>query len=300
MKLESLPPGWKATGAARRVSPLPTATGATVTLTAEGAYVPAAADGKMPFPLSITTDLGRRRQIEAHVAFIRAGRTTAPPKIDGRLDDWPMRAGSSAGTFKLVGRRGEVGDGLAKRQTLAFVLSDERNIYVAFRCDEPDMPALSVRSDNMIRYEQLMAGGEDLVEVILDPGLTAQTAQDLYHIVVKANGILITERGVRSEPPLGRVRSWSSGASVAVAPQDKLWVVEMAIPRSAFGPAGKEQFWGVNFTRFATQGSEGSSWSGAARYFYDPRNLGTMYVPSQSGAPHRDELRAGTPTPPAR
>jgi hypothetical protein len=67
-------------------------------------------------------------------------------------------------------------------------------------------------------------------------------------------------------------------ASYAVHKGDKFWSVEMAIPFAAFGPAADSRLWGVNFTRFATQGSEASSWSGAPRYFYDPRNLGTMFV----------------------
>ncbi len=110
-----------------------------------------------------------------------------------------------------------------------------------------------------------MACGEDLVEVVLDPGCAAKGPEDLYHITVKANGVLLAERGVHTAPPLGVATAWPVAASVAVGRQDQLWVVEMAIPLSALGPAAKEPLWGVNFTRFATQGSEASSWSEAGR-----------------------------------
>ena len=112
-------------------------------------------------------------------------------------------------------------------------------------------------------------------------------------IVDTANGVLLTERGVHTDPPLGAAVAWPVAASVAVAKQDKLWVVELAIPLSAFGPAGKESFWGVNFTRFATQGSESSSWAGSPRYFYDPKNLGTMFL----GAPEKDATAEATTLP---
>jgi hypothetical protein len=249
-----------------------------VELSAEGTYVPSSGAGKLLLPLSLTEDMQRRRTLTAAVPFLLAGSVPRGPVIDGKLDDWPMRAGNAAGDFRLIGARGESDKPFAKRGTLTFVTHDRDNLYLAFRCDEPQVDGLKAFSSNIIHYEQLMACGEDLVEVVLDPGCRAKGPEDLYHIAVKANGVLLTERGVHTDPPLGVATAWPVAASVAVTKQDKLWVVELAIPLSAFGPAGKETFWGVNFTRFATQGSEASSWSEAGRYFYDPKNLGTMYM----------------------
>jgi hypothetical protein len=79
---------------------------------------------------------------------------------------------------------------------------------------------------------------------------------------------------------MGDVQPWDSGARVSVGTQNSTWVVEMAIPLSAFGDAGKSPYWGVNFIRFTPEGNEASSWSGSARYFYDPRNLGTLQLPT--------------------
>jgi hypothetical protein len=236
----------------------------------------------MPLPLSITSDMVRRQDITTSVPFMLAARATTPPTIDGSLDDWPLREGNAAGEFKALGRRGAIGQGLAKRQTLAFVLVDDKNLYLAMRCDEPAVEALSARPTNVIHYEQLMACGEDLVEIILDPGASAGSAEDLYHIIVKSNGVLLTEKGIHTDPPLGKALPWPANATVAVKAmaKEKLWVVELAIPLSSFGPAAAKDLWGVNFTRFATQGMEASSWSGTPRYFYDPRNLGTMLIVS--------------------
>jgi len=168
---------------------------------------------------------------------------------------------------------------------MVFLLRDERNLYVAFRCSEPNPEGMVVRSDNTVRYDQLMAGGEDMVELLLDGGSAAAGPEDLFHMVVKPNGVLVAERGVGCRPPLGKTAPWLSGAAVATGRQQGCWVVEMAIPLASFGPRGREGFWRVNFMRYAVQGAESSSWSGAARHYYDPRNLGTMFVGAATGSP---------------
>ena len=278
VKLDELPEGWKVIQGEGILSPLRTGSRGTVALSAEGDHVPVVASGKIALPVTIVLDRVTRKKVQATVAFLVAGQATRPPQIDGVLDDWPIRISNAAGNFRLIGRRGREGDGLAQRQTVAFVLYDEKNLYIAFRCEEPDPDAIKARRTNVIHYEQLMACGEDMVEILLDPGATATGPEGLYHIVVKANGVLRAERGVRSDPPLGKSEPWPVPARVAVGRQQQAWIVEMAIPRSAFGAAGAEAFWGVNFTRFATTGKESSSWSEAPRYFYDPRNLGTLFV----------------------
>jgi len=278
VKMGKLPEGWRAITGEVGIRPFPAATRRIVTLRAEGNYLPTAGNAKLDVPVSITTDMHQRKEIIAPVPFIVAAPAAGAIKIDGRLEDWPMRIGNTAADFKLIGRRGRAGKGLAQRQTLAFVLRDQQNLYIAFRCEEPDPAALKAHASNIIHYSQLMAWGEDMVEVILDPGADAASPEELYHIVVKANGVLLTERGVRTDPPLGQVRPWPVSAVVATSKGQKLWIAELAVPLSAFGPEARARYWGANFTRFATAGAEASSWSEAPRYFYHPRNLGTMFV----------------------
>ena len=165
---------------------------------------------------------------------------------------------------------------------MAFVLRDATNLYVAFRCTEPNIDKMTIKPNNIVHYEQLMACQEDLVELILDPGADAAGPEELHHIVIKPNGVLLAERGVRSTPKLGVSAPWPVEAQLAVKRYSDLWVVEMAIPLASIPGGTTERFWGVNFTRFATQGCEASSWSEAPRYFYDPKNLGTMFVPDMT------------------
>ncbi len=277
--LGELPRGWKALAATGLTTRIPPASRRVVRLEAVGpGPLPTRGNARMPVPIRLTSNVEKDRPVVASVGFLLAGRMKEPPKIDGLLDDWPPRAGNTAKDFRLIGRRGRKDDGLAKRRTMAFVLRDETNLYIAFRCEEPNLSGVVKKPNNRVHYEQLMAAGEDLVEVLLDPGARAGGPEDLYHLIVKPNGVLISERGVGCDPPLGRARPWASFAAVAIGERPGAWTVELAVPLAAFGEGAKEAFWRVNFTRYATQGAEASSWSGAPRYFYDPRNLGTMFI----------------------
>ena len=276
--LGKLPGTWRAAAAASKTVDLAATARQVVRLTAEGTDVPQMGSGKFVLPVILRTPLRGAKQIEAVVPFLVADRTGRPPKIDGVLNDWGLRTGNAGGGFRLIGRRGRGADPLARRQTVAFVLHDDENLYLALRCQEPNLPGIVAKATNMVRYQQLMACGEDLVEVLLDPGAKARGPADLFHLLVKPNGVLLAERGVRTNPPLGASAPWQILPKIAVGRQEDAWVVEMSIPLTAFGKRGKESFWGVNFTRYAVQGCESSSWSGAPRYFYDPKNLGTMYL----------------------
>ena len=104
-------------------------------------------------------------------------------------------------------------------------------------------------------------------------------------IAIKPGGAVIAERGIAGDLPLGAHQPWAANIQASVAKLDQEWVVKLIIPRASMGAAGKEQLWGVNFTRYACQGGEASSWAPVARYFYDPRNLGSMILAGSPQAP---------------
>lgn len=283
LQLDRLPDGWKATEPARKVR-LGGGERAAVVLSAEGQAVATGPNGKLDFGATLMPSVGGLVAVKAAAPFVRAGAVTRKITIDGRLDDWPPRPGNTAASFVLLGRRGAVGDGLARRQTAVFALRDERNLYLAFRCEEPQPGTVRALPSNLLAYDQLLARGQDMVEVMLDPGNQAGATEQLYHLAAKCNGAVLAERGVGVDPPLGKASPWAVAAAVAVGKQEKAWVVEMSIPLASFGQAGKAAVWGMNFSRFATAGCEASSWTGAGRHFYDPKDMGTVYlVPASSG-----------------
>jgi hypothetical protein len=270
-----LPDGWTPAGNPGAAVELAPGGSGRLHLPLAGEIVRPTATGKLPVTLTLKL-ADATRGVRTAVPLLVAAEAPRPPRIDGRLDDWPLGRGNVAGAFRLVGRRGRIGDGLARRQTTAFVLRDREALYFAFRCEEPNPDGLVVRTDNRVRYEQLLPVGEDLVEILLDPGADAVRPEDLYHIAIKANGVVRCERGVSTSPPLGEARPWAVEAAAAVGRRSDHWVVELAVPLSAFGDDAGETWWGLNFVRFAVQGGEVSSWTGEPRCFYTPRTLGTM------------------------
>jgi hypothetical protein len=281
IRVGALPRGWESLdGGQVALEPMAPNSRRTVLISLRGLAMPFSAVAKFVIPLTFEFPDGRQKRVDAVVPALQAATVAKPPRIDGLLDDWPLRKDNSAGDFTLLGRRGRAEGGLARRQTRVAVLSDAENLYISFRCQEPNLSELATRTDNFVRYEQLMACGEDLVEILLDPGAKAKGPEDLYHIIVKPSGIVIAERGVGTDLPLGKSAAWASGARVAVSRHDQEWIVEMALPLSAFGADRSQPFWGVNFARFAPSGQESSNWAQASRYLYHPRNLGTMYLPA--------------------
>lgn len=274
----ALPAGWELPDEEVSVRLAPYSRGE-ITLLMEGSTVPLSKTGKVPVRFEIASSGRPGRQYTVQLPIIRAGAASKRLTVDGNLRDWPIRTGNVAGGFRLIGKPGRSDRPHATRQSQAFVLADDETLYIAIRCEEPNAASMVTRRTNFVRYQQLLACGEDLVEIVLDPGRRGRKASDLYHMVIKPNGVISATRGVRSTPPLGKVTPWSSGARVAVESGPDSWVIEMSIPRSAFGADGNSEIWGLNVARFRPASREASNWAECKRYYYSPLNLGTLYVP---------------------
>ena len=276
LRIKTLPAGWQAVAGTKKCI-VQAGKRARVELSARGQGIPTGPDAKMKIPLIMKVDvINEQKTFDAYVPLIVAGMYRGKISIDADLSDWPIRSRNAAGNFISLGNRGKRNKGLARRRTIAFVLTDGENLYIAFRCDEPTPDKLYARSDNIIRYDQFLARDEDIVEVIFDPGRFARGPADLYHLIVKSNGIVVAERGIGAFP--GSVCPWSVRIKSAVKKYDGLWIVELAIPLKSFGAEAKSPLWGINFTRFSTIDKEASSWTGCKGYFYDIDELGTLFI----------------------
>jgi hypothetical protein len=274
----ALPEGWQLRKTEVEAALAPYSRGE-ITLRMEGSTVPLSKTGKVPVRFEIRAANRPPQHHTVMLPIVRAGATTPRLRVDGNLRDWPIRSGNVAGGFRLIGKPGRSDHPRPEHQTRAFVLADRETLYLAIRCDEPNPRGMTTRRTNFVRYQQLLACGEDLVEIVLDPGRRGRRASDLYHMVIKPNGVVTATRGVDSKPPLGKVTPWSHGARVAVETDGTGWVIEMSIPRSAFGADGNSEMWGLNVARFRPASREASNWAECKRYYYSPLNLGTLYVP---------------------
>ncbi len=210
-----------------------------------------------------------------------------PIVVDGRLDEWPLGAGNVAGDFVLVGaldvpKEGRASADRPSQRTSVFVTHDAEALYLGFYCADDRLAERQVTWDNRVRYDELWPTGDDLVEVVLDPTGRAAGPGSLLHVVVKANGAVLTERGVACLADVAPHAHWPAGVVAAVDDRSHpdRWTVEIRIPLSALD--SPEAMMGVNFARFMPRLGEYSSWSGARRHLYSPVTLGNLYLPAKA------------------
>lgn len=178
----------------------------------------------------------------------RVSRVSAPPKIDGVLDDaaWngePLELGQWISYNPL---RGETGP----ERTEVRAAYDDRFIYFAFRClsDAPDQVRTTIsRRDN--------AFSDDWVGLSLDSTGSGQTA---YHLMVNPSGIQMdavntTSAGERFESDF----VWSSAGKRTADG----YVVEIALPLQTIRfSAAHDVTMGILFWRHVSRSGVSYSW----------------------------------------
>lgn len=236
-------------------------------------------DGVYPIDLAFrTTDFGEFAA-PARLAVAACPYVATAPRIDGRLDDWALASNNVAADFRLA-RSPRDSTGRPTLPTQAFFRMDAAHLYVGIRAAlQPGQPPLW-KPDNIVPVDGAIPWGQDCLEILLDPRPTAEGApSDLYCLQIKPSGVLISTHGCRTEPPMGAVEPWISGAQVAVNIERDAWVAEVAVPLAALGPAARQvNLWGVNVTRLDSRRGEYSSWSGARPHAYLPRALGNLIM----------------------
>ncbi len=162
-------------------------------------------------------------------------KASAPPVIDGRPDE---EAWKTAAVFKDFYQTGPGNNIAPSKPTEAYVMYDERNLYIAFKCwDEKDkIRATIAKRDNVF--------GEDNVRVWLD---TYNDQRRAY--VLGFNPLGIQQDGIQTE-------GQGSDFSVDIVMESKGviedwgWSVEVSIPfKSLRYTAGKGKLWGFNVAR---------------------------------------------------
>lgn len=244
-----------------------------------------AGGGQIPLPAVLATGDGNVRRFTARVCLATAERIERRIVIDGDLSDWRPGRTNVASDFRLISAtptNESAGAGAYPLlRTVAFLARDRDALYVGINSTiRTDVP-LTFTGGNMIRYDDMIPVGEELVELLFDPlNAGTRSPSDLYHIALKPSGVHRAEHGIAFDPPCGRRVPWPADVEVASRVEGDRWTAELRIPLSAFGTRSTEgAVWGFNVTRYDATGQQFSTWSGASGNAYDPLALGNLYLP---------------------
>ncbi len=276
--LSQPPPGWSA--ADTLAAEVPRGSARTARLMATPTRPAFSSDGCYPFETRFDTATLGSFERQGRLALLVCPALDASPRIDGRLDDWPLAEANTAGDFRLV-RGGADSDGAPTLPTQAFVACDDKYMYVGVRCELRFGERPVWTADNTISIDGAIPWGQDLVELLFDPRPTVETAaSDLLCMQIKPSGVVVAQRGCRTDPPIAASVPWSAGERVAVSVSGDAWVIEAAIPLDAFGPEARtNRLWGFNITRLDARRGQYSAWSGARGHAYRPHSLGNLVLP---------------------
>jgi hypothetical protein len=221
--------------------------------------------------------------------------TASPPRIDGLLDDPVWQRAARITGFMCFGPR----KGPAPLATTAMTAWDERNLYVAFVAQEPDIIGTYTQRDGPLWEEDVCevyvdsaGNGRDYREFEVNP---INTVIDLLIPFAKNGG----PGAPWQECAEWNAAGWRTATHVEGTPDDRKdvdreWTVEMAIPLADLAPASAlppkvGDAWRVQLFRIARARQLGdepmfAAWS-PTQAFHDPSRFGYLTF----GADPRDD-----------
>lgn len=185
---------------------------------------------------------------------IPAIKTTIPPTIDGDLSDPAWKEAPTATIFVDRQNGNVVAD-----QTIAYLLYDERHIYLGFHCKDSRPEQITARETiRDSRYQGEEDDNEDNIEVIFDP-FQSHRSEDFTRFSLNAIGT----RSARLGGGRGGKVEWKGDWDGAVKRVEDGWTAEMRIPWGILNyPNSKEPItMGINFQRFQYRTRIESIWS---------------------------------------
>ena len=150
--------------------------------------------------------------------FVTVPWVRTAPAIDGVIGKDEYAVSSSLFPFRMAS------DGkLTRNQTLAFIASDDKHLYVAWRCayrgDKPSANA-EARDDSV--------WDDDAIEVFLF--LSPTTPKPLYHFIGNSKGVFYDELDGRAD--------WDGEWIYRTRIEPHYWYGELAVPYKTLGLAG--------------------------------------------------------------
>ncbi len=196
------------------------------------------------------------------------------PFIDGKLNDFIWKRTTRLPiSFILNG-----GGRKASVKTYAIVCRDDKNIYIGFYCQEPEMKNIQ----SIYTKRDAPVYMDDSVCVFLDTNYDKVT---WFQICVNPNGAVYDEEMLdsfwetgdwRKETPRGTTSAWNPNLKLATYKGKDFWSVELSIPFSNLR-AEPKGIWGANFCRIRPAKDEFTTWSYiSGGSFHAPKQFGKL------------------------
>jgi hypothetical protein len=208
-------------------------------------------------------------------------RTSEPLTIDGKLDEPAWARAPSVGDFKFAWY--ESGK---KEQTVAKLLWDTEFLYVSFYCEDAHIFATRTKRGSNVWMD-------DCVEVFTAPDPTRP--DNYFNIEMNVNGVSLEGHhpdGVGSDskdrwrPERLKIATTVRGTKNNDSDTDEYWILEAAIPLSAFAHVTKRtppepgDKWRLNLNRLGGETNQQySQWSPSSTpkpQFHSPKDFGIV------------------------
>lgn len=205
-------------------------------------------------------------------------RSTQPIRVDGKLDELAWFAAPTVGPFRFTWYKQG-----AREQTVAKMLWDDENLYIAHICHDAHITARHTQHDDPIPED-------DCFEIMLAPDPTKENVY--FNVEWNLHGGYVD--GHRPAGPAGPRKPWDvqglhvastySGTLNDDSDTDEYWIVEVAIPLDNFAkymPAAAPKpgyQWRINLNRHGgdtnPQYSQWSSGDTPQPAFHTPHRFG--------------------------
>ncbi|MBN1899797.1 hypothetical protein JW926_00560 [Candidatus Sumerlaeota bacterium] len=194
--------------------------------------------------------------------------------IDGALNERAWKNAGVADNFSFLGEEFVP----ASPQTSVKILSDGKNLFLGFTCQEPDMKNL--KSSEKPRDGDVFH--DDSLEVIIDP---SNDRTSLFHLIANVNGSEYDTSGTIRGTVVTENKAWNGKWKAAGSKNENAWFSEWKIPLSELGVSiGFPITMGINLCRTRPRDQANcSSWSRCVMRFIEPDRLGELIIPEKSG-----------------
>ncbi len=203
----------------------------------------------------------RVRRQPTSLAGSFTGNTNVPPVVDGHRDDLGWTYATELEPF--LPRYAATAD--LSASTIAHVTFDDRALYVAVRCQEPEMEALEVVGSR--RDDDVWLGDS------IDLFVQRAAGEPYYHVIVNPANVVWDAR----HTDVTGDTSWDPELKTATLMGDDFWNVEIALPWAAMDwePPERGETLRANICRQRRPGRELSAWSQVVTGFVEPGSFGT-------------------------